>query len=296
MIENAGIPSVPDVTKHCSEFVRGSEQPDAVATALRTANESNLCIATHEELPSPAVVADVSRRGESYWHHKGGVSFEFDHETQTVTGVFPFKAATDLTPEASAGLRSEHRRVLESELERWVSRADLRGAVAAVYGLQGATGELTLHALISSRVGNEKALWGGEYCSRWSVTLQPNGKKEATLKGSCRVHLATTEDGNVQVRQQRARETTITDYQNAEDLARRVVSAIEDWSSEMRQGIGDFYDRGIIKRLRRGVPKSGQLFDWELLSHQVKDDLHTRLRAVARENIVEGRRGAESDA
>jgi len=145
---------------------------------------------------------------------------------------------------------------LQEEISKYVTKTYNSGLVT-VYP-QRDNGNKFVCAITASKF-NEKNFWSGRWRGVYSIEFSDDNTAE--LSGSMKVNVHYYEDGNVQLNTSRDHLSTC----KGSDIAAEIVKAMDACESSFQGHIDEtcMNMSDVFKRLRRKLPFTGKLFDFE---------------------------------
>lgn len=209
----------------------------------------------HKLLIAPQ--AEVS--GNEYIDPHSKQVVTFDHITHEVTGTRDLAGELDQEVEPFRQALQEAATHYTSEHYKW-------GTCGVFSKKEG--GNFILLLCISSAKFEPKNYWTGRWRSNWTISFASGGNGNVSLQGKVKIDVHYYEDGNVQLN---ARHDLATSAKggNPAALAKSVIDAIK----KSEHGYHDIIAEEInnmnsssYKSLRRQLPITGSLIDWEKIS------------------------------
>eukprot|EP01064_Diplonema_japonicum_P021382 TRINITY_DN30916_c0_g1_i1.p1 TRINITY_DN30916_c0_g1~~TRINITY_DN30916_c0_g1_i1.p1 ORF type:complete len:293 (+),score=94.10 TRINITY_DN30916_c0_g1_i1:41-880(+) len=169
---------------------------------------------------------------------------------------------------AETSVASEARDQLQSKVDEYVS-AHFKSGSASVY----VTGDDSFKVVINSEKSNPGSSWSGRWRSFLDVSM--TSATTATVKGTIYNDVHYYEEGNVQMDTSKDIAKDIKG-DSAEQLTKRIVTFIEDSDTAFHMKIDDMcksLSDKSLKTLRRRLPVSKQLFNFQSGAHKLAAEL-----------------------
>jgi len=180
----------------------------------------------------------------------------FDHITHEISSTREGSGELDQDVEP-------FRDALQQVAEHYTSEHYKWGTTGVYSSKEG--GNFVLNLAISSAKFEPKNYWTGRWRSNWKIVFPSGGNGNVTLTGKVKIKVHYYEDANVQLDASQDFQTTSTGGKPA-DFAKAVIAAIKKVEHNYHEIISENINNmnsSSYKSLRRQLPITGQLIDWD---------------------------------
>lgn len=265
-IQQSPINEVKFVVEDVAKLINDDKvfNPSAKSALLAEYNVAQMVHAEDPEKPermllvcAPSKVSDTE-----FADPDTGRVLTFDHIAKKFTGV------SDKKPAATKF--DDQRKLISDAVGKYVSDCyKANKCVAGVYSSDN--GDITV--CLSSINTNLNAFWTGNW--RITHTINVSSISKVKMTSTYKINVHYFEDGNVQLHDDQTKDTEV-DLAKDGNLGKVIVGAMSNQESNFQEQLEEVYIKmhhQTFNQMRRVLPLSKQLFNWQASGHSVADAL-----------------------
>jgi len=233
---------------------------------LKDHNEEHFALILEPESNKLFVPTKYNANEDYYVDTRSRTKIYINHAEHKITKVEPFELELD---EQIAYYRD----VLDDLVVKHLEEYYKDGTSAYNVTAKGQPPEFLIHIAMTSKNLNFKNFYGGEWLSEWKLDASAN------LEGTVKINAHYFEDGNVQLKLNKAFSFPMDLKAEADVNCQRIMEKIRESEDQVLSGLDALYESlpsQVFKTMRKALPVTNSKMDWNLHVHKMVGTLKHR--------------------
>jgi capping protein alpha len=235
-------------------------------TLLKDHNEEHFALILEPESNKLFIPTKYNAHEDFYVDTRSRTKLYINHAEHKITSIEPFELELD-------DQIAYYRDVLDDLCVKHIEEYYKDGTSAYNVTAKGQPPEFLIHIAMTAKNMNFKNFYGGEWLSEWKLDASAN------LEGNVKINAHYFEDGNVQLKLNKAFSFPMDLKAEADVNCQRIFEKIRESEDQILKGLDALYESlpsQVFKTMRKALPVTNTKMDWNLHVHKMVNTLKHR--------------------